>query len=130
MPFTNHGLEMMGFSKLSDNECISGKFHALHIYKVVGAIVDIPALAPVSACIDGIHYQVSLGSDINEINRHLTGDVFVEDQNAWQKEHNCKPPYLIIHFGPTKEYSATGCHIIEKEEDIQTMKAFLKQKRN
>ncbi len=124
MPISNYGLELAGFSKLSDNECVSGRFHALHIYEVVGAILDVSALAPVSASIDDIHYQVSIGSDINEISRNLAGYDLVENQNAWQREHNCAPPYLIVHLGATKVHNAFGCYVKEQGKEIITQNRF------
>lgn len=124
MFLTDYALEKMGFEKLSDDECISGKFHAFHIYQVMGGIIDVEATDMLAANIGGIPYQISVGSDINKICRKLADDDLVNDLEAWQKEHECKPPYLVIHLGPTKKYHAAGCQVKKMGEILATYESF------
>ncbi len=51
-------------------------------------------------------------------------DNYADSEEDWQKEHNCTPPYLIVHFGPTAEHEFTGSHAKEEGRTITTYDSF------
>lgn len=117
-------MKRMGFRQLVLGEVISGVLHSLHVYEVRGFTLNESALAPQEGNISGIAYSLAVGSSVNEVCRRLVGDDFTDDEAAWQKEHNCTPPYLIIYFGPTHEYRGCGNLVKDDEQTITTYESF------
>lgn len=37
----------------------------------------------------------------------MVGDILTQDEEAWEKERGCTPPYAVVHFGPTSRHAVT-----------------------
>ena len=66
---------------------------------------------------------------MNSICQQLIDDNFCDNENEWQKNKNCAPPYIIVIFGPTNEYNANGLNYIKRlDDEIQTYDSFREAK--
>jgi hypothetical protein len=71
---------------------------------------------------------VGLGASLNEVCRQLVGDDFTEDEEKWKNEKRCNAPFLVVAFGPTKEYTCLTTHFKEHEGNIETYDGFREAK--
>ena len=129
MNLSNYTLEAMGFQALPPGETIVGAFHSCRVYEVRGFTLDADALDLHAGCIAGMRYSLSVGSSVNQICRKLSGDGYVDNEANWQKEHGCTPPYLVLLFGPTKEYEGNRHHFKIQDQTILTYDSFNEAKR-
>lgn len=67
---------------------------------------------------------------VNSAAQMAVGHNFTENEAEWQSEKKCTPPYLVIHFGPTREYTATPRHMKKSQENIVTYNAFAREKKS
>lgn len=125
LSLSSHLMEQLGFRQIGGNATISAAFHSIHIYEVQGFTVDEEALSSMKGMISGASYEVAVGSSINETCRKLLDDDLADDETAWEKEHRCTPPYVLIHFGPTRPYSCTKGQIDEEKSTITTFDCFI-----
>jgi len=107
----------MGFRPISDGEVVTGIFCSINVYQVRGITTDTRALGPNLGQVDGIIYKVGAGSSINSICQELLGEDFAKDEDDWQKSTKSAPPYLVVVFGPTQEYEASGRNYIKSSDD-------------
>lgn len=107
---SNSVLEAMGLRALAESDTISARFHCLHVFEVRGFTVEEPSLPIRSGCIDSRPYELGVGASVNAVCRSLVQDDLADNEQDWQKEHKCTPPYVVVHLGPTREYSFTGTH--------------------
>src|SRR5207253_2980240 len=56
--------------------------------------------------------------------RALVADDFTDDEQAWAREHQCTPPYVIVHFGPTAQHSCTEGHVKYEQSRLEKFDAF------
>jgi hypothetical protein len=123
MMFTNRGLELMGFTRLPAGEQITVKFHALRIYSIQGLVAGSSGFDQGSV-FEGNGCRCAFGRSPNALARLLLGDDFVDDEAAWLKDKDAKPPFLVAHIGPT--HAATGADVMHqrKEGQLVTYDAF------
>lgn len=124
MKLSDHLLEGMGLIPHKTGQAITGVFHVLHAYVIRGFIVESEAISPVSGIVAGCPYSLSVGSSINSVCRQLVQADFADSEEEWQTEHKCKPPYLIVHLGPTGEHQFSGSHVKEENQTITTYDSF------
>ncbi len=117
-------LQGMGFTRLADDESISGNFSSLHIYELQGITLSEPGPPPLSGTISGVRFRLLVDSGVNTGSQRLLGDILVDDELAWEKKHQCTAPYLLIHFGPTREHIAAGCWVKNENSGITTCEGF------
>jgi hypothetical protein len=122
--FSNHVLEAMGYRALSQTESIAARFHCLHVYEVRGFTLEEASLPIHSGTIAGRQYRMALGASVNAVSRALVGDDLSENEQEWQKEHKCTPPYMVVHFGPTREHRFAGTHCRFDDSVIHTYDGF------
>jgi hypothetical protein len=121
---SNYVLEAMGLQPRSPGHSLAAAFHSLHVYEIRGVTLEAPSLEPISGMVAGLAYTLSVGSSINAVCRRLVQDDYAESEEAWQVEHKCAPPYLIIHLGPTTEQESTGSHAKDEGRAITTYDSF------
>ncbi|AEF99224.1 hypothetical protein [Methylomonas methanica] len=122
---SNQVLERIGFRRLNESETISARFHYLHVFEVRGFNVEGASLTIRSGNIDSRAYQLGVGTSVNAICRSLIQDDLTDNEQEWQKEHKCTPPYVVVHLGPTKEYSYNGTHAKFDASIVHTYDGFL-----
>lgn len=94
-----------GFRRILPGEKFSATFHRLEVYQIFGVtLVESPSHVQ-DFNLWGHKFRLSIGSSINEICQKLHGDDVADDETSWAKEHEAAPPYLLVSFGPTQEYS-------------------------
>jgi hypothetical protein len=99
------GKEAMGFRRMPEGHELVARFHSLHVFTVQGFSVDGSPPVRSSGSAHGVNYEIAVGSSVNELCRLLIDDDFADDEEAWSAEKKCTPPYLLLHVGPTAEYS-------------------------
>lgn len=117
-------LESMGFHLLSEPDSISARFHCLHVYKIQGFTLDGVTLHPQSGVIDNRSFQLAVGTSVNAICRLLVNDDLVENEQEWQTQAKCIPPYLVVHFGPSEDHVFAGTRGDVDGPIIQTYDGF------
>lgn len=122
--FSNHVLEAMGYRALAESESIVARFHCLHIYEVRGFTLEEASLPVHSGMIGGRQYRMAVGASVNAVSRALIGDDLSENEQEWQEEHKCTPPYIVVHFGPTGEHRFAGAHCRFDDSAIHTYDGF------
>jgi hypothetical protein len=128
MKLSHYALEKMGFQTLPEGEFIAAKFYSLHIYVIPGLTVESEAFEPHYGNIKDTPFSFCVGSSVNKICQIIIDDNFTDNEEEWQKQHNCEPPYLIICIGPTNEYRVTGVYCKRHQDTIQTFDAFQEAK--
>ncbi|MGA9866284.1 MAG: hypothetical protein WBQ75_07555 [Acetobacteraceae bacterium] len=99
------------------------------MYEVRGFTLDAGALDPHAVCIAGTQCSLGVGSSVNQISRKFFGDDYADNEENWQKEHGCSPPYLLVLFGPTREYEISGNYYrIQDQTTVVTYDGFRKAK--
>lgn len=121
---SNAVLEAMGFPRLGGSETISARFHSLHVFEVRGFTLEEPSLPIRSGRIGGRNYELGVGSSVNAVCRSLVQDDLADSEQEWQQEHQCTPPYVVVHLGPTKEYLFSGTHAKIETSMIHTYDGF------
>jgi len=121
---SNEVLEAMGLRRLGQSETISARFHYLHVFEVRGFTVEELSLPIRSGRIDGRTYEIGVGASVNAVCRSLVRDDLADDEQEWQMEHKCTPPYVVVHLGPTKEYSFNGTHAKFEASMVHTYDGF------
>lgn len=124
MPFTKEALENAGFQPIQEHKSIVARFHAIHAYEIRGFVVNEPSLPMCDGLINGRRYEFAIGSSLNAVSCALTGSDFTKDESEWQQENGCTPPYLVVHLGPTLEYTFTGTYAKLDEAEIVTCEGF------
>lgn len=122
--FTNHGLELMGFTQLPEGESISGVFNKLYVYSVEGLSFDDDALTPSTGIINGRTYQIGFGTKVNAICNRLVNDDFVDDEAAWIRDNKASAPFAIVQLGPTVLHSSSSRYAKEVNGAIFTHDSF------
>ena len=103
-------------------------FHSIHVYKVRGFTLKTVALEPVSGKVGNLGYAMSVGTSVNAMCLKLVQDKYAESEEAWQAEHKCAPPYLMVHLGPTTTHELIITHAKDDGRTITTYSSFLSAK--
>lgn len=121
-------LDALGYSTLASGESVRGVFTRVEVYSIQGFILDVPYLLHIEDSIGGIAFRLGIGASLNEVFKLLVDGDFVEDEEQWQKDNQCKPPFLLVSFGPTKEYIGSGFHYRDHGDIIETYDSFREAK--
>jgi hypothetical protein len=124
MSITTHGLHLLGFRQLRDGETISAKFQSVVVYEVRGRELASDAACALTFKSDSRSCAVGIGGSLNGICQKLLGDNLVDDEQSWARERSCTPPFLVIHFGPTRIYTVGEAYVKEEESFLVTNDAF------
>lgn len=124
MMLSTHALQSMGFRPLQPGETIEAAFHSLHVFEVRGFTFKDGGVTSRKATASGVNYTLVVGGSVNEISRTILGDVYTEDEDAWAKEHKCTPPYVVVHFGPTRPHTVAQGYVKADDGTIVTYDAF------
>jgi hypothetical protein len=115
----------MGFRPISAEEPIAASFVSLCVFETRGIALQSVAPLVSSGAIDGVDYGIGVGGKLNETCRALTGDEYVDDEEAWAKEKGTEGPFLLIKIGPTRVYTAaTGQVKTESDGSLTTYDSF------
>ncbi|MFN0045476.1 MAG: hypothetical protein ACKVOS_03305 [Sphingorhabdus sp.] len=117
-------IEAMGFEKARKNMALTAKFHGLHVFHIKGIRVDEGALIVQTYQLDGNAIQVGVGNSVNGICRKMLSDSYADNEDEWQKEKNCKPPYVVIHLGPTESHTQNLRHFRRDGKTVHTYDTF------
>jgi hypothetical protein len=112
------------FQSLPSSQTLAAEFHSIHVYEVQGFTLEAPSLDPVSGTLEGLGYALSVGASVNAICLKMVGDKYVESEEAWQAEHKCTPPYLVVHLGPTTKHESIITHAKNEGRTITTYSRF------
>src|SRR6056297_207828 len=129
MPLTSYALESMGYKALGPSESLTGTFTRVDVFVVEGITLDAPCLPSLEACINSVPFKMGLGTSLNEVCRQLVGDDYVDDEEQWKKDKRSSPPFLLLSFGPSREYVGSGTHFKESEELLETYDCFREAKK-
>lgn len=112
-----------GYRDFNADEEIKAVFHHVIIYSIQGIKIE-NALFRAKGNLSSHDFEIAIGDSIIRINEDLFAKKLIEDEKAWEKERKCRPPYAVFHYGPTKEYIATGKYIRIEDTKIHTHEAF------
>ena len=121
---SDHVIEAMGFNKMADGEMITAVFHSLHVFQAQGINVDIKTCEKRVGRVGDVDFEIAFGASVNELSQKLLAGDFVDDESEWTSEKKGHPPYFMIHFGPTAEFSASPRYVQRIGEDVHTYDAF------
>ncbi len=102
---SDHVIEAMGFEKAPKNMSLTARFHILNVFHIQGVRVDESALIVQSNKMNDNVSEIGIGNSVNSICKKMLKDKFVDNEEEWQKEKKCRPPYIIVHLGPTKVHT-------------------------
>lgn len=125
MGITPYALENMGFRRRRDGEDLPATFSSVHVFGVRGLSNDAGLFVTRAGDVEGVTYRLAVAESLNTGCRAIADDDFAEDEAAWATEHNCSPPYLLVHIGPTVEHKMTGDFLKEEPASIHTYNAFI-----
>lgn len=125
---STHVLEAMGFRRLSEGESLSAAFYSLYIYELQGIEIEedeSECVIRAQSAVCGIPYEIAIGTSVNTLTQSIIKDNLVEDETKWQKDQKCKPPFVLIHIGPTSEYAISGEFVKIEDSTVTTYKGFI-----
>ncbi len=125
MGLSHYALEKMGFRRRRDDESLQATFSSVHVFEVHGLASSKGLLLGSNGSVAGVSYRLALSETLNAAARLVASDDFTDDEPAWVAEHNCSPPYLLIHVGPTKSHEMTGDFLKEEHFGLHTYNAFI-----
>lgn len=128
MQLSRYVLEAMGFRPLEPAERVRGSFSRIEVFGIQGIALDRPCFPLIQDKIDGFQFKFAIGNSVNEICKQLSSDRLIDNEEAWLKDKNAAPPYILIMFGPTHEYIGDGSHVKEDGDEIATYDSFGKAK--
>jgi hypothetical protein len=117
-------IEAMGFRRFAPEEAIRAAFSSAYVYSAQGIQLDPGTVTKSSAVLHRVSYSVGLGADLNQLAQGLLNEDYTDDIAAWEKEHTCKPPYLMIVVGPTEEHECTEGYLKAESEGVLTYNCF------
>lgn len=125
MRLTKDVIEAMGFKEHSSDEILEATFHLVKVYSIQGFVFDeLEEIKQTNPIQFGQICTAIIGSSVNAISNTLFENDFVEDEEEWQKESKTFPPFLFLHFGPTKPYQIKGGFRKKENETIVTYDCF------
>lgn len=125
MGLSHYALEKMGFRRRRDDEPLQATFSSVHVFEVHGLASSKGLLLGSNGSVAGVSYRLALSETLNAAAQLVASDGFTDDEPAWVAEHNCSPPYLLIHVGPTKSHEMTGDFLKEEHFGLHTYNAFI-----
>lgn len=117
-------IERMGFTPIPAGSSLAATFHSLRVFEVRGFNLEDDTVVTVTGSASGAAYTVGVGSGINAVSMALAGDIFTEDEEAWATKNKCTPPFLVVHFGPTKLHSVEKGWVKYVDEAMLTYDMF------
>jgi hypothetical protein len=124
MQLTTSAIEAMGFRRINAGEEIVAAFHSLNVFEIQGFTVSKDSCFTTSGIVSGFDYELGVGSSVNDISMALLADDFTENETAWAEEHQCRPPYALLHCGPTSEQSSGPGYVKQNGSTIMTYDSF------
>ena len=121
---SDHVIEAMGYKKAPKNMALTAKFHCLHVFHIQGIRLDEGTLIVQTDTSGANLIQIGIGNSVNAICNKMLGDSYADDENEWQKEKNCQPPYVVVHFGPTKSHTQNLRYFRRDGNTVHTYDAF------
>jgi hypothetical protein len=102
---SDHVIEAMGFEKAPENMALTARFHSLNVFHIQGVRVDETALIFQSSTLNDNVSEIGIGNSINSICKKMLKDKFVDNEEEWQNQKKCRPPYIVVNLGPTKAHT-------------------------
>ncbi|HNS22586.1 MAG TPA: hypothetical protein PKH24_18935 [Sedimentisphaerales bacterium] len=124
MGLSTTAIDAMGFVPIPPDKPLDAVFHSLHVFEVRGLTVQGAKAVTTAASTAGIQYDIGLGDSINTLCSALAVVLYTTDEEAWAKEHKCKPPYVMIHFGPTQSHRVATGYMKNEGDELCTYDAF------
>lgn len=121
---SDHVIEAMGFEKAQGNMALTAKFHGLHVFHTNGIRVDEKTLIVQTYQLDGDSIQIAVGNSVNGICRKMLSDSYVDNEDEWQKEKKCRPPYVVVHLGPTDSHTRNVRYFRHEGKTFHTYDTF------
>lgn len=121
---SNYALEAMGYSLIGPSEKLNAKFTRVDVFSIQGISLRAPVLPQMQSKMNGISFRMAMGASLNEVCMQLVDDNFAEDEGKWKRETQFLPPYLLLTFGPTKEFNCSATHCKEESGAITTYDGF------
>jgi hypothetical protein len=102
LKFSDEVLSAMGFPRLENPQEISAEFHLVEVFGISGIEIESGSVELLDCKATNTTYRAGIGDSINAIFQNMFGDrhQYADDEELWQKEHNCAPPYFVVHLGP------------------------------
>lgn len=117
-------IEAMGYKKAPKNMALTAQFHCLHVFHIQGLRVDEGTLIVRTDQLGGNLIQIGIGNSVNAICRKMLDDCYADDEDQWQKDKKCAPPYVVVHFGPTESHTEKLKFFRRDGNTIHTFDAF------
>lgn len=122
---STHALEEIGYKPIRAGEPITAAFHMLVVYKVTGfALSNSENIRFDNESLRGVNFTLMLGNSVNELSQDLSKGNFVKEEDEWAEERGAAPPYVMVHIGPTEEFSTTEGYWKRSDEVILTYFSF------
>lgn len=123
--FSTEVMGAMGFRPFAAGESVSASFVSLSVYETRGIALQSPAPLVTVGTVAGVNYSLGIGAALNETCHAVSGDAYVDDENAWKKEKGTNGPFLLIQIGPTPVYTVTiGQFKTESDGTLTTYESF------
>ena len=130
MPLTHHGIASLGYKKRDSTETIEAAFTSVTVYSIVGFTAPPDTQVCVSGQVDGIAYRLAVVTAINAGTQLLVEDNWADNPQAWMREKNVNPPFLLVQLGPLPSANASGFYAQAGEDGrLLTYEAFLPVRR-
>jgi hypothetical protein len=118
-------IRAMGFRPFEVGQSIGASFVSVSVYEARGIALQSVTPQITAGTIADVKYRVGVGAKLNETCHAVTGDAYVEDEGAWNKEKGSSGPFLMIQLGPTQPYTITeGQFKTEKDGSVTTFDSF------
>lgn len=117
---------MMGFSEHPESDSLEVHFGIIRAYSLQGVTFK-PDSTPLHSDVIpfGDNCIVAISNSINEACQLLTGDDFIDgDEAEWIKNNKATPPFVLIHFKEYETRTLKGGYRQEKDGNIFTYDAF------
>lgn len=125
---SDHVIEAMGFEKAPENMSLTARFHSLNVFHIQGVRIDESALIVQSDKMNDIVSEIGIGHSVNSICKKMLKDKFVDNEEEWQKEKKCQPPYIVVRVGPTKVHTQTLRYFRRNGKTLHTYDTFYQAK--
>ncbi|SEA30439.1 hypothetical protein [Paraburkholderia sartisoli] len=124
MNLSYYALQQLGYRRRDTRESLTVSFSRVSFFGLQGFVLPADSVVLSNGVVDGAKYSACLANSVNAATSALVDEQYCEDEQAWQTERKCSPPYLVVLVGPTNAYAMTGEYIKEEADGYETYDGF------
>jgi hypothetical protein len=119
-----YALQQMGYRRREAEESLTASFSSITFFCLQGFVLPADSVLLSHGVVEDAKYSMCLASSVNAASIALVNEQYCEDEQEWQNERKCAPPYLVVLVGPTREYAMTGEYIKADADGYATYDGF------